>query len=113
MSKYPLLPLVSALDHMSPDYNLSSADIVTDRNNLRKLLQWIEGPRIPDFRMDLQLAGDKSVLFTRWDANSIHHPTDRKSLVYGLNFERHCTKLYKDCGKSTGHHRIITYVRDI
>ena len=105
--QYPLLPLALAIDHLSPDFDYSSIDIVTDRNNLRKLLRWVNGTIASDFRVDLQLAGS-TVLFTRYEPTKVEIDSGR--LGYGRNFEQYTTKRLAGCENSTGHHRIITYV---
>lgn len=55
MPLYPLLPAFVAIEHMQPSFDYAALDIVTDRNNLRKLLRWIENTCDKDFRIDLQL----------------------------------------------------------
>ncbi len=62
MPKYVLLPLIMAVNKHAevakkPTFDWSSADIVTDRNGLRKLTRWVGGGDVRDFRIDLQLAG--------------------------------------------------------
>ncbi|KAL5501869.1 hypothetical protein ACEPAH_9130 [Sanghuangporus vaninii] len=104
--QYPLLPLVRAVDHLSPDFDFSSIDIVTDRNNLRKLLRWINGTISLDFRIDLQLSGS-TVLFARYESTKVEVESGR--LGFGRNFEQYTTKRLAGCESSTGHHRIITY----
>ncbi|KAH8109765.1 hypothetical protein DFH11DRAFT_1515202 [Phellopilus nigrolimitatus] len=105
--KHPLLPLVVAVDYLNPTFDFSSIDIVTDRNNLRKLLRWVGDGIERDFRIDLQLAGASTVLFTRCDLQPLEFDSGR--LGYGRNFEKYTTKLLAGCEKSTGHHRVITY----
>ncbi|KAL5482355.1 hypothetical protein ACEPAI_8949 [Sanghuangporus weigelae] len=104
--QYPLLPLVLAVAHLSPDFDFPSIDIVTDRNNLRKLLRWINGTISLDFRIDLQLSGS-TVLFTRYEPTKVEVESGR--LGFGRNFEQYTTKRLAGCESSTGHHRIITY----
>ena len=68
----PLVPLVRAVN-MNADvqgagaFNWSSVDIITDRNNLRKLLRWASSSSKQVFRIDTQLAGEGTVLFNRWN----------------------------------------------
>ncbi|KAF9017281.1 hypothetical protein BDZ89DRAFT_1074911 [Hymenopellis radicata] len=65
MPKTTLLPLMAAVDVVtdSPPFDWSSADFITDRNGLRKLLRWIACAHSPtdknqkEFRIDTQLAG--------------------------------------------------------
>ena len=52
---------------MNPEYDPRDVDLVTDRNNLRKLLSAVtgSGDRDEKFRINVQLIG-KTMLFTRW-----------------------------------------------
>ena len=115
-----LLPLFRAVDVVAEEnadtsLDWGSIDIITDRNGLRKLMRWLqypggsggEGPR--EFRIDLQLAGRKTVLMSRWEKRTREDPVKPRSGC-GINFEKESTKTAKGCEKSTGHHRIIQYV---
>ncbi|KAG6815064.1 hypothetical protein H0H93_011081, partial [Arthromyces matolae] len=104
----PLLTIVTAINHINrankEEFDWASIDFITDRNNLRKLLKWINGTA-NDFRIDVQLAG-KTVLFTRWE-NRYREQMSGKT--FGFNFEKASTSPAPGCRKSAGHHRIITY----
>lgn len=92
-------------------FDWSSVDIVTDRNGLRKLLRWINavsGDPPRDFRIDVELAGSKTVLLNRWEQLTKEQPGARRS--YGFNFEEAMTVPAPGCERGTGHHRIVTYV---
>lgn len=96
---------------MEEKFDWSSVDFVTDRNGLRKLLRWIvavpgDPPR--DFRIDMQLAGSKTVLMNRWEQFTKEQPGTRRS--YGFNFEEDMTVPSPGCESGTGHHRIVAYV---
>ncbi|KAI0070366.1 hypothetical protein K474DRAFT_818550 [Panus rudis PR-1116 ss-1] len=119
MPDSPLLPLFRAVDVVSEgstDVNIDwpSVDFVTDRNGLRKLLRWIdsgggEGSREKrTFRIDTQLAGSNTVLFSRWQERTIEQAQGGS----GFSFEKETTKPAKGCERSTGHHRIIKYDLD-
>ncbi|KAI0783483.1 hypothetical protein C8Q75DRAFT_436081 [Abortiporus biennis] len=92
-----LLPLFKAADVLEDEPGMekvdwSNVDIVTDRNGLRKLLRWVtgverDGRPVKDFRIDTQLGGKRTVLFSRWE---------KKTFEQG-------------CAGATGHHRIIKY----
>ncbi len=116
MPKTTLLPLMAAVDIVadSPPFDWSSADFVTDRNGLRKLLRWIAYTRSPtdknqkEFRIDTQLAGHTTVLLNRWEKRYQEKPS---GFTFGLNYEKESTKPASPmCKSSTGHHRIVTYV---
>lgn len=115
MGKWPLVPLIQAVETISADrgkrgFDWPSVDFVTDRNGLRKLLRWITGvDGSRDFRIDTQLAGDKTVLLSRWEQLN-KEQGERIGISYGFNFETAATVPAPGCGASTGHHRIITYV---
>lgn len=112
MPKAPLVPLIAAVNKRTEtnpefDFDWSSVDFVTDRNAMRKLLRWIrneDGMR--DFRMDLELAGNKTVLINRWEARTRELYSGR---TYGYNFEKASTDPAPGCAKGTGHHRIVSY----
>ena len=108
VSEFPFLPLVVAVDHMRPDYDFSSLDIVTDLHSLRHLLRWIDGSD-PDrpFRIDMQLAGDSTLLLHRnGEANGSH-----KFSGYGKNFVLNLTRKPEGCESQTSHVRVVSYVR--
>ena len=106
--QYPLLPMFTAIERMQPSFDYASLDIITDRNNLRKLLKWIEGSSQSDFRIDLQLCGENTVVLGRWESKPVE--TNPWKLGYGMNFEKYTTRLLAGCEESTAHHRIISYV---
>src|ERR1700753_3361078 len=66
----PFAAVIAAVQFLQPEYKWSDLDILTDRNCLRKLLRWIGNShenRAKDFRIDLELAGSKSVILNRWE----------------------------------------------
>lgn len=109
MPKEVLLPLIEAVNRVKKmEFDWKSVDIVTDRNNLRKLTRWVGGgDSVRDFRIDLQLAGDKTVLMNRWERRTRELFSGR---TYGFSFEKASTSHTTDCKDGVGHHRIITYV---
>ena len=119
MGPRTLLPLIRAVQDVESQsgikeedkFDWSSVDFVTDRNGLRKLLRWINhasGDPPRDFRIDLQLAGSKTVLMNRWEQITKEQPGARRS--YGFNFEEAMTVIAPGCERGTGYHRIVTYV---
>ncbi|KAF8635841.1 hypothetical protein AX15_000035 [Amanita polypyramis BW_CC] len=105
----PLLPLFVAVDanEDADTFDWSAVDIVTDRNGLRRLLRWIAGGSASDaenFRIDLQLAGKKTVLMARWDRTPVE---SFRGYTYGTNFFKGTTK--KPHRESMAHHRIVSY----
>ena len=83
-------------------------DIITDRNNLRKLMRFVENSfnKKKEFRIDLQLVGKSTVLLGRYEEKAVVRPGQE----WGHSFERETTKPFTDCKKSISHHRIVTYV---
>lgn len=112
MPKAPLVPLVAAVQKRSETsadcyFDWSEVDFVTDRNALRKLLRWVRNEEgMKDFRIDLDLAGEKTVLVNRWEAKTREQYNGR---TYGFNFEKASTESATGCQKGTGHHRIVSY----
>lgn len=116
----PLLPLFKAVDVVAESKNeivdWPSVDFVTERNNIRKLLKWArtedQNGRADDFRIDLQLAGKRTVLMNRWEKTTKCWSSNLKEVVpnYGYNFEKASTRPIKGCENTQGHYRIIQYV---
>ncbi|KAK0199537.1 hypothetical protein DFS33DRAFT_226694 [Desarmillaria ectypa] len=98
---YPLLPIFIAVD----TFDWGSADFVADCHSLLRLLAFASGQR-RDFRMDLQLAGSKTILCTRWEPKVLMNANPGG---YGRNFERMHTRPAPGCENATSHHRVITY----
>ena len=112
--KTVLLPLIVAVNKQTESskslpFDWPSIDIVTDRNNLRKLTRWVSGNAERDFRIDLQLAGKRTVLMNRWEKRTREAFNGK---TYGYSFEKASTNPAPGCRDSTGHHRIISYVRE-
>ncbi|KAK1451067.1 hypothetical protein CCUS01_11244 [Colletotrichum cuscutae] len=102
--KYPLEPLFRAVRAQNPDFELSDVDIITDRNNMRKLLRFVEASASDSFEIKAEIAGEKTLLLTRVEEKP-------KEIIkgfrgFGHNFEKEYTK---GLVGSTGHHRIISY----
>ena len=65
----PLEPLFRSVEIVAPEFDFAQGiDFVADRNSLRKLHSWVVGGKKQDFRIDLDVAGEKTVLLTRWEA---------------------------------------------
>lgn len=107
MKEMPLLPLFAAVDanEDADTFDWSAVHVVTDRNGLRRLLRWIGGDDTKAFRIDLELAGKRTVLMTRWDKEAT---TPFLGFTYGNNYLNAATG--KPHEESSGHHRIISYV---
>lgn len=93
--------------HSTVDWG--SVDILTDRNNLRKLLAYLDDHDTKDFRIDLQLVGAWTVVLQRWEERTAE---EGEAHGYGDTFEQKFTALAPDCEAAAfaGHHRVISYV---
>jgi hypothetical protein len=100
----PLEPLFRALYKMDPEYDPCDVDLVTDRNNLRKLLTAVtgSGDREGNFRINVQLIG-KTMLFTRWSVSAIQQIDRFKG--FGQDFLKKFTTPFVN--KSLCHQRIV------
>ncbi|KAL7279612.1 hypothetical protein ACG7TL_006018 [Trametes sanguinea] len=103
------------MDVMAADGTTSvdwgAVDIITDRNGLRKLLRWLAHTgqdSLKEFRIDLQLGGNKTVLMHRWEKRMRENVVPPKGGC-GHNFEHESTSAAPGCQGSTGHHRIVQY----
>ena len=105
----PLTPIFAAIDDFhGNEYDFSGIDIVSDRNNLRKLFRWATGVADEkDFRIDIDLAG-QTCLFTRREEKNAETVLGFKG--FGHEYEKAATRLAPGCERTTGHHRIISIV---
>ena len=111
----PLLPIFRAVDAMKADNHgagnteWAKLDFITDRNNLRSLLRWLNDATrsAAEFRIDAQLAGKKTVLLTRWEKRN--HES-MSGVTFGNEFKKACTQYIDGHENGAGHHRIIRYV---
>ncbi|TFK74730.1 hypothetical protein BDN72DRAFT_629096 [Pluteus cervinus] len=117
---FVMFPLFVAVDRLVQDegrdpVDWPSVDFVTDRNNLRKLLRWILGKDDhKTFRIDLQLAGDRTVIMAIWAGDQHRRPilyqrTQQRRNGYGFNFEKESTKSYPGLERSLEYDRVIQY----
>jgi hypothetical protein len=83
----PTTPLFKAVAQMSPAFDWQSADVITDRNNLRKLLQFLSNSRDEPFTIHGDMHGS-AMVFTRLDPGGY----EQSFFGYGKDFERASTK---------------------
>lgn len=106
----PLEPLFRALYIEQPEFDISSVDVVSDRNNIRKLLSFVDpkaskyGPE--PFTMTVE-AVDRTVLFGREEPKVEEYIGKNEFRGFGHEFEKAYT--VNQIRGSTGHHRIISY----
>ncbi|TFK74718.1 hypothetical protein BDN72DRAFT_832775, partial [Pluteus cervinus] len=108
----PLLPLMVAVEELQESKHKAfpwhTVDIMADRSNLRKLFRWIHGrgPNPTTFRIDLFLAGDRTILMKRWEKRDKELGN---GFSYGMNFRSEATDLPLGCKGSVGHQHIVRY----
>ena len=116
MKKPTLLPLIKAVQDLidqgvTPKFDWSSVDFVTDRARLRMLLAWARGKSGTDrWRIDTEFVGTKTVLLSDGAPNMKRVGGGGAS--YGVIFEKESTRPVPGLGNALSHYRIVTYVRD-
>lgn len=108
--KSPLEPLFRALYVSDPSFDMRSIDVVTDRNNIRKLLSFVNprlnrGEREP-FTIDVEVV-KSTAMFCRAETKTVQYVGSHNFMGFGHEFEKAYTTNQLD--GSTGHHRIISY----
>jgi hypothetical protein len=106
----PLEPLFRALYIAHPSFNVHSVDLVTDCNNVRKLMSfvnpfWGRKTREP-FTIEVEVTKDTAI-FCRSETAAYKIIGPRETRGYGHEFEKAYTTEIVDNGAS--HHRIISY----
>lgn len=106
----PLEPLFRALYIADPEFDIRSIDVVTDRNNVRKLLSFIDPTSAKNgleaFTIHVEVLKNTAILSREETAtHEIVGPNEFKG--FGHEFEKAYT-VSKIRG-STGHHRILSY----
>ena len=108
--QYPLEPIFRAMDITDPQYDIRETHVVTDRNNIRKLLAFIDPNTTTNgqkaFTFNVEMIKD-TALFQREEAKSTGFIGPREHQGFGHNFEKAFT-VSKVKG-STGHHRVVSY----
>jgi hypothetical protein len=99
-------PLFLAISITAPETDLNSFDIITDRRNLRLLLDFasFRGQNQQEFRLDAEIVGN-SVILSRW----IDWESRRFSEGYGKEFEKAFTNTPECSRGSLAHKRAVGY----
>lgn len=108
--EYPLEPLFRALYMEHPSFDLQSVDLITDRNNIRKLLSFVN-PNISKnglepFTIHVEVFKN-TVIFCRAEIETKKFVQPHEFIGYGHEFEKAFTT--DKIGGSTGHHRLVSY----
>lgn len=106
----PLEPLFRALYITDPLFDMQAVDIVTDRNNIRKLLSFINpssaSKELEPFTINIEVIKNTALL-CRDEIATQEFIGPHEFRGYGHEFEKaHTLNTIQD---STGHHRIISY----
>ena len=106
----PLEPLFRALYITHPSFNIRLIDVVTDRNNIRKLLSFIDPSSnrngLEEFTINIEVTHDTAI-FCRDEAKTLEYIGPDEFRGFGHEFEKAYT--VTQIRGSTGHHRIISY----
>ncbi|KAL3418297.1 geranylgeranyl pyrophosphate synthetase [Phlyctema vagabunda] len=107
----PLEPLFRAVYLSEPSFDIRSMDVVTDRNNMRKLLCFVDpstsrNAREP-FTIEIEVVRRNTAIFCRHEAKTCEYIGPREFRGFGHAFEKAYTA--DQLSGSTGHHRIISY----
>ncbi|KAL1960657.1 hypothetical protein VTO42DRAFT_7236 [Malbranchea cinnamomea] len=107
-SRYPAEALFRSLAVMQPNLDMRDIDLVTDRNNLRKLLHFVSQTVDRSFRIDVKFHGGV-VFFSRWEPELRQTILSGQNLGFGHGFEREVTAFDEEISDSTAHHRVVRY----
>ncbi|KAB8293745.1 hypothetical protein EYC80_009230 [Monilinia laxa] len=100
-----MAPVLAAISASITDIStLSSTDLITDRNSLRKLLDFVNGKVGQVWKLDVELV--RNTMIFEKNAASIGRYT---SNGYGFQFEEAFLKYPESLKGSSEHHRIATY----
>lgn len=110
LPKSPLEPLFRALYLSHPNFDVRSVDVVTDRNNIRKLLSFVD-PNLSrngaePFTINVEMTRNTAILSrTETKTTELIGPNEFKG--FGHEFEKAYTT--SSIAHNTGHHRIVSY----
>jgi hypothetical protein len=106
----PLEPLFRSLYIEHPSFDINSIDVVTDRNNIRKLLSFIKPTLsksgLDSFTIQVDMTG-QTAIFCRDETATYEVIGPSEFRGFGHEFEKAYT--ITQVRDSTGHHRIISY----
>jgi hypothetical protein len=93
---------------MNPNLDMKPIGLTTDRNSLRKLLQFVSGKVTKSWRIDVDII-EETMFFTRWEESQVMLITGARDSGYGHGFEKAFLSFDADLQESSGHHRIVRY----
>ncbi|KAE8406753.1 hypothetical protein BDV37DRAFT_269785 [Aspergillus pseudonomiae] len=109
-SESPFEPLFRSLYIENPLYNIRLVDLITDRNNIHKLLSFINlnlsKNGLEPFTIDVEVTNNTAI-FCRMEAETYMFIGPYEFRGYGHEFKKAFTTT--QVSASTGHYRIISY----
>lgn len=106
----PVEPLFRALHITDPSFDLRAVDVVTDRNNIRKLLSFVNpslsNNGLEPFTIAVEVTKNTAI-FCRQETKTHEFIGPQEFKGFGHEFERAYTR--SRLNGDTGHHRIISY----
>lgn len=106
----PVEPLFRSLFIENPDFDVRAVDVISDRNNIRKLLQFInpgrDSHKLEPFTINIEVTKNTAIL-ARTQAATTEFIDPRDFRGFGHNFEKSYT--ISEISKATGHHRVLSY----
>lgn len=104
----PLTPIFAAIDTLHESYPYSGIDLVTNRNNFRKLFRWVAGTVTKDFKIDIEHYGQRTVVFTRWEESDQEIISGFRG--FGAEYRKAAARPVLGCERATGHYRVVSVV---
>ena len=106
----PLEPLFRAVYILKPDFDVGTVDVVADRNNIRKLLSFVDPSMdrrgLEGFTINVEAIGN-TVIFCRTETKVQEFVGTNEFIGYGHTYEKMSTS--NAIPDSTGYHRIVSY----
>ncbi|KAF1953430.1 hypothetical protein CC80DRAFT_149001 [Byssothecium circinans] len=104
-NRNPYEPMFHALNIMNPNFQFHNVDVIADRNNLRKLLEFVAGKSNGPWRLDLYVV-QNTLIIVKKDSSFWKKANDQG---YGDNFEQAFTIPGEGMEDATSHYRAIRY----
>jgi hypothetical protein len=103
-------PLFRAISITAPETDLNSFDIITDRRNLRLLMDFVShrDQHQQEFRFDVEVLGNNTVIFS----STFGGESRRVTAGYGKEFKKNITETPNCSTGSLVHKRAVGYTLD-
>ncbi|KAK5988184.1 hypothetical protein PT974_12324 [Cladobotryum mycophilum] len=101
-------PLFRSTAIIAPEFRFDNVDVVSNRNSLRKLLDFCAGRSKDSFRIDLMLVNN-TLFLERREKNVRELIRGKQNSGWGHSFEHAFTKFAPGTEGSTGYHRALHY----